>query len=196
MSDHTEAKIRASSDNCDAGPDCIICHDVRPLLRLLDEARAERDALAARLALAAMSDTTTPQEPPSTNNMRYWDEFGRGNDSVCNRDYDTAVSQRNHWKDRAERAERERDEDRRREHGYSQQTVDALTKERDQLRGLLEQTFDLLRHEDDCGILQARRERVPFSVDARKAHHARLTTCTCGCSDLRARVAAVLGEKP
>ena len=97
---------------------------------------------------------------------------------------------------RAERAERERDEDRRREYGYSQQTVDALTKERDQLRGLLDQTFDLLRHEDDCGILQARRERVPFSVDARKAHHARLTTCTCGCSDLRARVAAVLGEKP
>ena len=45
MSDHTEATIRASSDNCGAGPDCRICRDVRPLLRLLDEARAERDAL-------------------------------------------------------------------------------------------------------------------------------------------------------
>ena len=45
MSDHTEATIRESSDNCSAGPDCRICRDVRPLLRLLDEARAERDAL-------------------------------------------------------------------------------------------------------------------------------------------------------
>jgi len=49
MSDHTEATIRASSDNCDAGPDCRICRDVRPLLRLLDEARAERDALVQAL---------------------------------------------------------------------------------------------------------------------------------------------------
>ena len=49
MSDHTEATIRASSDNCDVGPDCRICRDVRPLLRLLDEARAERDALAQAL---------------------------------------------------------------------------------------------------------------------------------------------------
>lgn len=53
MSDHTEAKIRESSDNCDVGPDCRICRDVRPLLRLLDEARADRDALLCALEIIA-----------------------------------------------------------------------------------------------------------------------------------------------
>ena len=45
---------------------------------------------------------------------------------------DTAIA-------RAEAAEKERDEDRRREYGYSQETVNAIVKERDTLRAELDQ---------------------------------------------------------
>jgi uncharacterized coiled-coil DUF342 family protein len=64
----------------------------------------------------------------------------------------------------------ERDADRRREYGYSQQTVDALTAERDSLKHLYDKALgDLVKDSQRISELEAEnrrlRERVQMAAD-------------------------------
>ena len=68
---------------------------------------------------------------------------------------------------RVKELEDERDADRRREHGYSQQTVDALTAERDSLKHLYDKALgDLVKDSQRISELEAENTRLRMLRDA------------------------------
>ena len=81
-----------------------------------------------------------------------------------------------------QRLTQERDDDRRREYGYSQQVVDALAKERDALQAEVERlraALEMVRDaDDDCRedglptIPEAARRRIDAAIDAARGNDA------------------------